>query len=460
MRHLKAPSWAAGLLLLTCCSPALALDWNADPTGPTPAPRDPAVLVFLQADGRAEAYLFVYNDWKHLKPGDPRWKEAMSRFLGGEVQETAVPSERAVVRRYQLVEEARREGWVRYLEIDPEPLLGLLMRAGERRLHLRVQIEDRSGFAECTLAAPRRRGTDADLWRYDPAITMDLRRELRSVSAQSEIYHYDLGLSVNNPIPPFRIAYGHRPSDFLLLIPLALLPVPVLWTLWRRRRVLNRPVTDPALTWYSYKRFLRRLEVGLAVGWTFWIVGTPAGVLLDRLVHFAFGFGPDGPLAFVSWDLLSLAVYALPPVGVCLCCQWLSYPVYTRIRGIEWTRGELVQRVLTRHVAPWLGFLLAIASWLAAMNMEYRRAVIYVVGAFLAVIGLPVVRRSSGQRIAQPLDTGVVRDRVFELARRAGVKVNQVYLQPTTAEREANAAAAIGNKVILTDYLLQHLSPR
>jgi hypothetical protein len=49
---------------------------------------------------------------------------------------------------------------------------------------------------------------------------------------------------------------------------------------------------------------------------------------------------------------------------------------------------------------------------------------------------------------------------VFELARLAGVKVNQVYLWQTKHDRSANAAAAVGNKVLITDYLLQNMSKR
>ena len=38
--------------------------------------------------------------------------------------------------------------------------------------------------------------------------------------------------------------------------------------------------------------------------------------------------------------------------------------------------------------------------------------------------------------------------------------MNQVYLWPSSRDRTANAAAVVGQKVLLTDYLLQHMSKR
>ncbi len=67
--------------------------------------------------------------------------------------------------------------------------------------------------------------------------------------------------------------------------------------------------------------------------------------------------------------------------------------------------------------------------------------------------------RSAGNDPAV-LDVGELRDRIFALADKARVKLRQVFVMPTSKGREANAAAAVGNMVLLNDYLLQHLTKR
>jgi STE24 endopeptidase len=463
MRKLMIPVLIAGVL---CCIPAPA----AEP-GPADAktqrPKIAQLLISIRADGKVDA-IFLIAGAKEGEPsllGDPQCTGAIERFLGGPVQ--AVPEDEGttVQRRFELIGGVRRDGWMSYLEADPGPVLALLQKVGVRTLHLDIAIEDKQGFSECTLQAPPRHNPVFGL-RLGQGIARALRSqgfpfrfERESYLQQEDIFEYDLPVT-EEPVPPFRIAYGYRPQDFLLLLPLALLPLPVLWTLWRRWRVLRRPLAEPAVAWWSYARFLRRLEVGLALAWAFVVLGTPVGLLLDRLAHLAIGIPTHNQPLFLAWDWLSLAVYALPPALVGFLCIYLSYPVYRRIREVEWTRSEMVWHALLDHVAPWLVLLLVAAMLAGLGNGDWHRWVGWGLASFLIGVALPLLRRGTGRRVVQPLDTGVIRDRVFELAQRAGVKVNQLYLWPTNRDRQANAAAAVGNKVLLTDYLLQHLSKR
>ncbi len=447
--------------------------------GQTPL-TDADISVAVHADGRVSAWIMApRRKALHDAARDDReWAEAFGRFLGGAVEEKARPyadNSRIpfVYRQFDLVAGVRRDGWVNFLELDPAPVLTLLRRTGVRRLHLSVRVDDKQGFSECTLAAPQDPSAPPDDGPEPP----DDQPEVAAARHRSALwlgaygfdsqplwffqqptnYHYDL--RVTEPVRPFRVAYGYRPDDFVLLAPLALLPVPLLWTLWRRRRVLARPAGQSDGAWWGYSRSLRRTEVGLALFWAFVFVGTPAGALLDRLAHQAVGLPATGSV-FVGWDLLSLAVYALPPAAVGFLCAYLSFPVYTRVRGLEWTRSDMAGHALRRHVAPWFGLLLVAAAVAALANVDLRRAVGWLAGFALVTFLLPRLGRVTARRVLQPLETGVVRDRVFELAQKAGVKVNQVYLWPTRHDRTANAAAAVGNKVLLTDYLLEHMSRR
>jgi Zn-dependent protease with chaperone function len=477
MHKLLTRALVAAFLLASGCSPAAA--FAQKPAGRERLPFTAAfVSVTLHANGSVDAEVTA--------PGDGRaWTEAMGRFLGGPVEarvaEGENPDFRALVRRqFELVGGARRAGWVNYLEADPAPVVALLRGAGVRTLHLQITIGDKQAFAECTLPTPAREQVVDTEGEPEPneaepdepergVPAVDVARAMRSLVhrfgppvvrhfQRGKSYHYQLPIT-DTAVPPFRVAYGYRPEDFLALAPLALLPLPVLWTLWRRRRVLSRPDAALAAAWWGYGRSLRRLEIGIGLFWAFAVMGTPAGALLDRLAHAAVGIPTAGRPLFVGWDWLSLAVYALPPATVGFLCVYLSYPVYTRARGLKWTRWEMAWHAVKHHVVPWLNLLLLAAMAAGLMNGAMRRAFGWGLAGLL-VVALPRLGIWTGRRVLWSLDTGVVRDRVFELARRAGVQVNQVYLWPTKDDRAANAAAAVGDKVLLTDYLLQHLSKR
>ena len=55
---------------------------------------------------------------------------------------------------------------------------------------------------------------------------------------------------------------------------------------------------------------------------------------------------------------------------------------------------------------------------------------------------------------------GELRDRVFELAKQAGVDLRQLFIMPTGKDRMANAFAVGKQDVMITDYLIQKLSKR
>lgn len=469
MRNLPVTALVAAALLALWCPPAAA-EW------PKVVPRDPAnpgqayVTISFQADGRVDAFVMVSGPkaGKRSVRNARAWTEAIGSLLGGPAQAEGGEGDvgggggELVYHRFDLEGGVRRDGWLRYLDADPRPLLALLGQARVGDLYLQITIADKQGFSECTLPeTPLHEQVPPDRDIINAVRSGWYRRgqRLDASAGRFEIYHYQFPVTEDS-VPPFRVTYGYRPRDFLALAPLALLPLPVLWILRRRRRVVSRTDADPVEAWWGYSRFLRRLELGIALAWAFVVVGTPEGTLLDRLAHFALGSSPaDWPL-FVGWDWLSLAVYALPPAVTVFLCAYLSYPVYTRVRNLEWTRSDMAWHALTRHAAPLFYMVLIAAALAAAGNWDWHRCVTLAMVFVLVAFVLPRLRPASRRRLLQPLDTGVVRDRVFELAQRAGVQVKQVYLWPTRRDRSANAAAAVGNKVLLSDYLLQHMSKR
>ena len=60
----------------------------------------------------------------------------------------------------------------------------------------------------------------------------------------------------------------------------------------------------------------------------------------------------------------------------------------------------------------------------------------------------------------EALTTGELRDRVFEMAKRASVKIKQVFVLGSSRMQVANAYATGAQTVMFTDYLLQRLTKR
>jgi Zn-dependent protease with chaperone function len=478
MRNPLAPILVAGVLFASSCLPVAAADPDPEDVGKPPF-SDAHLRISLHADGRVEAQLmtFVKTQRKQSVRDDTDWTAAMERFFGSPVTEenhSETPMDKKYTwlqRHFAVADGVRHDGWLNYLDVDPEPLLAVFRKTAARTLYLHIMIDDAQGFSECTLTAPPPRemaepeGDDPEPGNRARLARARMQRARTSGSQtgwpfqRMQFYSYELPVA-GEPVPPFRVAYGYRPVSPWTLAPLALLPLPVLLTLWRRRRALGQAEADSTQAWWGYTRFARRLEVGLALFWAFLFVGTPGGVFLDQLVHSALGLSTSGQTFFVGWDWLSLAVYAVPPAVIGFLCAYLAYPVYVRVRKLEWTRWDMVWHALFGHVLNWFSLLLLAAALAAALNADIHRAVGWGFVFFLVRVLLPQLRASARQRALQPLDNGVVRDRVFELARLAGVKMNQVYLWQTKHDRSANAAAAVGNKVLITDYLLQNMSKR
>lgn len=236
----------------------------------------------------------------------------------------------------------------------------------------------------------------------------------------------------------------------LVLALLAEMATPPLLTLWARHQALAARDVDPALVWFRFAR-LQRLAVLLTwLGWlaAIWLgkLWVPAAQALGGLVR-------------PSWALAAV-VALVPPALVHLVCQGLTVQVLQRVRGMDLSSGELVAQTWWHLAAVIPPVILLVAALEALQHSAWRANVLYMGGA-LAIHALATRRRMRAWRFeTHAVTTGELRDRVFELAARARVRVQQLYVLPARKARLANALAALGNVVVLTDYLLANLSRR
>jgi len=89
-----------------------------------------------------------------------------------------------------------------------------------------------------------------------------------------------------------------------------------------------------------------------------------------------------------------------------------------------------------------------------------RQAALFVIIGYAGFLVLSLnIGRLLGSRL-HALTSGDLRDRIFDLANRAGVKLRQVYVLPETSAQLSNAFARSDNSVMITNSLIKNLSRR
>jgi Zn-dependent protease with chaperone function len=230
-----------------------------------------------------------------------------------------------------------------------------------------------------------------------------------------------------------------------------ILAVPLVVTGWFRLRAGKAPEEARPAIVFTYRRFLMGTAWGGSLAWWIALDALHADWLIRVLIPWL--WLPDETLSiFLTWFLLWL-----PAVVVFFVCLALS-PIHS-LRGAVRTPAEAVNQsfwVVARFVVP--------TAFLVAGIMELfespRFGVALLAGwIFTGRLTARKVADSHGAHL-QALTCGEIRDRAFAIAKKAGAKLNQVYVLPSEKRRLANAYAHAANNIFLTDYLLKNLNRR
>jgi Zn-dependent protease with chaperone function len=157
--------------------------------------------------------------------------------------------------------------------------------------------------------------------------------------------------------------------------------------------------------------------------------------------------------------LLDVAVVIGPAFLIYVVCLSLSYPLHRQLRETKWTRREFLTQQLITAGAQALPLMFFIAAIESISKMPSAAASFFVL-ALLSWALLRSLQMHVTNAYPHALTTGELRDRVFALAKKAGVKVTQIFILPTSKSQVANAYATGTQSVMFTDYLLQHLTKR
>jgi Zn-dependent protease with chaperone function len=227
--------------------------------------------------------------------------------------------------------------------------------------------------------------------------------------------------------------------------------LPIVLTLRRRFHVLGRePTGSDETSWFAHWRFFHWLSLGTFFGWiVFFLAFSFWGVLGFLLSE------------WVSWSSrgIRLGLMFLPPFLSILLCQLISAPVLDHIRGKKGI-GRRMIRASQLGTAMMVLPLVFVVIGVLTLFRDPRLGLLWVIGAFLVRLVLAGLLTRDEDFVPHAVTVGELRDRVFELAERLGVKVRQLYVFPAEEIRMANAFAVQGGNVILTDFLLRNLSKK
>jgi Zn-dependent protease with chaperone function len=235
-----------------------------------------------------------------------------------------------------------------------------------------------------------------------------------------------------------------------LAVAMAFILFPVLITLWMRRTALVLGQRDRTAAWFSYFRTINWAIKGSMLLWI--TSGLGARQKLQEWLSLA-------PVAGWQATLFDVAVMIGPAFLIYVACLSLSYPLHRQLRGTKWTRREfLTQQLVTAgaQAVPLMFFIATIETFATTPSA----AASFFVSALLSWVVLRSLQMHVSKSYPHALTTGELRDRVFAIAQKAGVKITQIFILPTGKSQVANAYATGNQTVMFTDYLLQHLTKR
>ena len=256
------------------------------------------------------------------------------------------------------------------------------------------------------------------------------RQESSLLGSRTHLRHQGLQipgpLTLSIPRAPslakIHLAFGLRNQDAVraAILPVLFLLSPILICLWMSRAALRDAKTDPTGAWFSYFRVLTWCGNCLVLIWMM------RQTVREGVELIASYYTSAHTAAAVA---LGVGILMLPPWLAFFICILLSYGVYRQVRGEAWTRRDFL-------VNQFLGIasqFLPLACFLAAIGMISISGQASVALFACVYVGYVVCKwlrvKYSGLHI-EPLTRGELRDKVFEIAKKAAVEVRQVFISP------------------------------
>src|SRR5262245_3985894 len=230
----------------------------------------------------------------------------------------------------------------------------------------------------------------------------------------------------------------------------AMIAAPIVFALWARRVALRPERRDTG--WFT---FIQRIQ------WTvlgFWITWIPVVQLLGAKRLLAPLLPPVTRPALRTVPFL--VVGRVPARAVAVLRAPVAYPVQKQLRRPLASRSEFLSAAVWQQIALIVPIGCFAAGGVTAFMGHPRVGVgLFIAGLVAAVVSARFVRRAAGIE-THAVTSGELRDRLFEMGKKAGVRIEQLFVMSRASTRLANAFAIRRGIVMVTDELLENLSRR
>jgi len=307
--------------------------------------------------------------------------------------------------------------------IKPAQMLQQISKTGAEEMEISLSVP-RLGY-ESVIPKGKKYNTYDTKVRYE----IDVKKEQKSVDDIS-------------------VEFGYRTSAVIWELALlgCLLIGPVIFMLWFRKKTLLSADRDATAVWFGYWRVHRWIAEGI---WPVWMIAVTT-LRTTTLIDFVFKI--DNAMIYVL-------IYLVPPACVSFLCQYLARPIWLRVRGIDFDRREMLVRGFWAHalcIAPLAFVMIGIMSFFE----DSGNAMLWFAIALMTKLASTWMYGKVSRSMPRPLHGGELKERIMDLARQAGVKINQIYVMPAQRYLMGNAFAMRGGNVMITDYLLERLTKR
>lgn len=226
--------------------------------------------------------------------------------------------------------------------------------------------------------------------------------------------------------------------------------MPIALSLFLKRAVQKSEGDKRYAAWLRLWKATSWIAIVAWVGWSLIFSFRSTSELL-RL------FSQSSSSAFFSG--FNMGIYLIPPTVVIALCYALMLSVHLQMRGLKYDRRDITQHVLVEQVGSIL-ILVLFSMGIGSVFFAPSRGILLVAAAFIVSTIVGSLKKRFLNLAPYALEVGELRDRIFELGGRCGVKLKQVYILPEDKMKTINAMASGVDHIILTNALLAHLNQR
>jgi Zn-dependent protease with chaperone function len=269
--------------------------------------------------------------------------------------------------------------------------------------------------------------------------------------------HYDsymLALSEGVVEPSLiHISYGYPTSHLVKKISImgGIFLFTLLFIAFRRRKLTRLAAIDSSSARFAAFRSLNMLSVGFPLVWLLAISLTG--------VNEAFSFIETGRGAIFRVTM-TIVWYMVFPLIMILICKAILYPFLTNADDRQFKFKHFWQDAMTLVFGSFLPLICVLAGVVAMVRGDMVFGLGCMGASYISKLIAKSIQQKNPGGTAYTLVVKSLRDRVFEIAARAGVNLTEVYVLPLDKDKTANAFATTKNTVLLSEYLLRRLSRR